>query len=73
MGAKKKLSKVELEAKIDETIRAIKSSYGNKYNDRDYEDFKKMALEKATNLKQLVIMVENMFDLDHSDAYDMVN
>lgn len=59
--------------KIDETIRAIKSSYGDKYNEENYSSFRSEAKERAKNLKQLVIMVENMFDLDHADAFDMVN
>lgn len=53
------------------TVDAIKNSYDTKYNDRHYEEFK--ALTKGIRSKrQLIIMVENFFDLDHCDAKDMV-
>lgn len=63
----------EMNEKIDETIRAIKSSYGSKYTEKDFEEFRVTAREKAKSLKHLVSLVENMFDLDRSDAHDMVN
>lgn len=63
---------VNIEEKIEETIRAIQTSYKDKYSENDYTEFKVQALAKAQNLKHLVILVENLFDLDNSDAKDMV-
>lgn len=62
----------DLEDKVEETIKALKSSYKDKYSESDYAEFRVQS-KKAKNLKHLVILVENMFDLDHTDAYDMVN
>lgn len=56
---------------ITNTINAIKCSYGDKYSDRDYTRFKEYAT-KAKNTKQLITLVENLFDIDYSDARDMV-
>lgn len=63
----------ELEEKIEETIRAIRASYKDKYREEDYQDFRMTAKAQAKNLKHLVILVENLFDLDHADAHDMVH
>ena len=52
-------------------VKGIKSSYGEKYSERDYADF----LIRAQNVKakrDLITLVENLFDLDRSDAKCMV-
>ena len=58
------------EALIESTIKGIKGSYGDKYSDRDYEQFKQQA-QKVSSKKQLIQLVENLFDLDTMDARDM--
>ena len=60
-----------IEFRVEQTILAIKSSYGDKYSDKDYQDFKIRA-KTAKNQKQLVVLVENLFDLDYADARNMV-
>lgn len=63
----------KIASKIEETIRALKASYGSKYSESNYAEFRTEAKAKAKTLKHLIILVENLFDLDHSDAHDMVN
>lgn len=67
------MKKEQIDDKIDETIRAVKTSYPGKYSDKDYELFRTTARAEAKTLKQLVTLVENLFDLDRSDAHDMVH
>jgi Zn-finger nucleic acid-binding protein len=55
---------------IDGIINGIKNSYGDKYSDRDYEEFRKQA-QNAKNKKAMIQLVENLFDLDTMDARDM--
>lgn len=62
----------QIKEKVEETIRAIKASYGDKYQEYHFEDFRTAAL-KAKKLDHLIILVENLFDLDPNDAFDMVN
>lgn len=64
-------SKVD-DALIESTIQGIKGSYGDKYSDSDYEQFRVRA-KKATSKKALIQLVESLFDLDIMDARDMVS
>jgi len=56
---------------IEETIRAIKCSYGDKYTDRNYNLFREYTKGVKTK-EHLIAMVENLFDIDYNDAKDMV-
>ena len=74
-GADMATKKIEKSSKvtpehIEETIRGIKGSYGDKYSDADHTHFRERA-KKATSHKHLAQMVENHYDLDPADARDM--
>lgn len=56
---------------IESTIKGIRSSYGTKYSEQDYENFRKAA-KGVSSKKKLINLVENLFDLDFMDARDMV-
>ncbi len=57
---------------IEEVVRSVKDSYGNKYSDRDHEQFKESA-KKVTSKRHLKDLVENHYDLDPMDARDMAS
>ncbi len=56
---------------VECTIKGIKSSYGSKYSDQDYVKFRVLAQTIKTK-SALISLVSNFFDLDFSDAKDMV-
>lgn len=57
---------------IDKIIQNIKNTYDNKYNGNDFTYFKSQAV-KAKNKKQIINLIQNLFDLDKFDAIDMVD
>jgi len=56
---------------IEQIIQNIKNSYGDKYNESDYTEFREFSKTVKTKYK-LVTLVSNYFDLDGQDAKDMV-
>ena len=57
--------------KIKEISESIKGCYGDKYCEEDHINFTELAKRERTK-KGLIQLVENLFDLDHADAKDMV-
>lgn len=57
-------------SKVETIIKNIQNSYGDKYTDQDYDDFREFV--KTQPKLNLVALVADLFDLDIRDAKDMV-
>ncbi len=53
-------------------IESINQSYPNKYSERDFNQLIEYG-GSMKNKRELISLVENLFDLDTSDAKDMVS
>ena len=56
---------------VESTIKGIRASYQGKYSELDFEQFRAQA-KGAKSKRQLIQLVQNLFDLDSMDARDMV-